>query len=336
MNKYEILFKESPVSIVNFKLNKDNEPMILSANEEFLNTFTQNKKEKSIINTNLNELIVPKNKTDESNLFDKRTNKGLKNHGVVERKTKNGLRKFAYRSISYNQKKGFAMYVDVSEKLQQTEYVSVLNRIMRHNIRNELTVLMSITNYVKQSIEDKDTRKKCEKLEKSYQRLNRLSQESNTINNIIKQTDYLRVINLKTQIKTGLSECDIDINCVRVNIPSDIHIKAGMELYHAFSALIDNAVRYNDNPDPCVDIYIDEQTSEYIKLHIKDNGPGINKQEKSVINGSKKISTLNHGSGLGLWLSKWVVELYNGKLRIQDNVEEKGTTIQIKLYKAEY
>lgn len=333
MNKYEILFEESPASIVNFKLNENNEPIIISANKKFLKTFTHNKKEKDIINTNLNKLIVPKSKKEESRLFDKRTNEGSKNHGIVERKTRNGLRKFAYRSISYNEKKGFAMYVDVTEKVQQNEHINVLNRIMRHNIRNELTVLMGLTKYVEQSVKDEDTKKRCKKLENSYQRLNRLSQESSTINNIIKNTDYLRIINIKTQIKTSLSECEINTNCVNVNIPSDIYVKAGTELYHAFSALIDNAIRYNDNPDPFVDIYIHKQTPEYVILHIKDNGPGINKQEKSVINENNTISTLNHGSGLGLWLSKWVVELYNGKIRIQNNIEGGGTIIQIKLYK---
>lgn len=105
MNKYEILFEEFPASIVNFKLNENNDPIIISANKKFLKIFTHNKKEKDIINTNLNKLIVPKSKKEESRLFDKRTNEGSKNHGIVERKTINGLRKFAYRSISYNEKR---------------------------------------------------------------------------------------------------------------------------------------------------------------------------------------------------------------------------------------
>ena len=53
-----------------------------------------------------------------------------------------------------------------------------------------------------------------------------------------------------------------------------------------------------------------------VELAVADNGPGIPETEQRVLADEAQISPLSHGSGLGLWLVKWLTESYGGSLAI--------------------
>lgn len=111
----------------------------------------------------------------------------------------------------------------------------------------------------------------------------------------------------------------------------DITVKAGDELYSIFESIIDNAIRYNNSKDPKVEIYT-RNRDKYIEICIKDNGPGIPRDERNIVNKNTKISKLHHSSGLVLWLAKWLIEKYRGEITIDDD-EYCGSTVKLKLLK---
>lgn len=332
MNKFNQLYKNIPTPIVNFKFENEKEPIIISANKSFIDTFTEIEDENKIIGQNLNTLIVPENKTNESKMFDEKSKKGIKNRDYIERKTPKGIKRFAYRSISYDEDEVFAMYTDITDEIQKSEQINVLNRILRHNLRNELNVIMGLNHTIKNQTTNKDINNYCDKISKKISCLTRLTSESKTINDVLSSNNKLKILNLNTQIKYGLKECesDFDTSPININVPLDITVKSGDKLYVVIESLIDNALRYNNSQNPNINIFISKKTNEHIIFSIKDNGPGIEKQEKDIINNKKEISELNHGSGLGLWLSKWIIEKYGGKINIHIN-DCGGTTIDIKL-----
>ena len=72
-----------------------------------------------------------------------------------------------------------------------------------------------------------------------------------------------------------------------------------------------------------------EVDDEFAAVTISDNGPGIPPEEWAVVTGDTEISQLEHGSGLGLWLVRWVTEGYGGELTYHER--EPGSTISIRL-----
>ena len=331
MNKFKKLFNDTPIPIVEFKLNTEKIPIIISVNKAFMNKFTIKNNKKELVGKSLNKLIVPDEKINESRKFDEKTLNGIKNCEIIERKTPKGIKKFAYRSISYNDKKGFAFYTDITDNIQKTEHIDVLNRILRHNLRNELNIIMGLNTIINKETNNTDIQNYCSKLNNSTSRLKRLTEEAKIIKNITKENTKLNVLNLKTQIKYAIDMCsnNLDISCINLDISSDTTIKSGEKIHFVFESLIDNAIRYNNSNTPYVKIFAKEY-NEYVDICIEDNGPGIPKEEIHIINQDEKISELKHGSGLGLWLSKWIIETYNGKL-IVDNNMCGGTTIKIRL-----
>ncbi|MCK4956873.1 MAG: ATP-binding protein, partial [Candidatus Cloacimonetes bacterium] len=72
-------------------------------------------------------------------------------------------------------------------------------------------------------------------------------------------------------------------------------------------------------------------TDNYITLQITDSGHGIpnNKLDKIFnINYTSKTNNKNSGYGLGLALTKTIIEKCNGKIEVESQIE-KGTTFKL-------
>lgn len=330
MSEFRELFDEFPSSIVKFKLIDNNEPLIIDANERFINKFTTFEKKSDIEGLYLNKLIVPENKETQSRKFDNNTDIGNKNNKIIKRKTPNGIRIFSYQSIPYKENKGFAIYTDVTEDIQNREHINVLNRVIRHNLRSRLNIIKAHNTNIENKTKSVEIKENCNVISDAISRLVNLSNEAKTINNVLDKTQTNSVINLNTQVSYALHNCknDIDISYVYVNIPPNTVIKAGDKLHAVVESLVDNAIRHNTSTNPKVNIEFNEINDKYCTLSIIDNGPGIPKSEVDIINQNKEITPLNHSSGLGLWLSKWIIGKYKGDVKIDENYHN-GSKVDI-------
>ncbi|WP_077152342.1 sensor histidine kinase [Halorubrum tropicale] len=138
------------------------------------------------------------------------------------------------------------------------------------------------------------------------------------------------VTDLIDEYREVYSEADIELLDLE-----NVRVHADRRLQTALDHLIENALLYTDQAEPHVQVSVstDDNTSEWVRLEIKDNGPGIPDKEWSVIVGNGEITQLEHGTGLGLWLVKWLVDTYGGDLEYSDN-ELGGSTVTISLRKA--
>lgn len=113
--------------------------------------------------------------------------------------------------------------------------------------------------------------------------------------------------------------------------PANAEIIASVDagkLKVAFQNLVENAVRYTKEGGHIV-IRIIKETGD-IKVSIKDDGIGIPEEEKKDIfarffRASNAFKKIEKGSGLGLFISKGIIEKHGGKIWFESN-EGKGTT----------
>jgi len=135
------LFQELEDAVVKFEL-VESDPVIIDANDAFDDVFGHNGE--TVIGEPLNELIVPAAKREEAAQFDQQTEEGQSNAAIVERMTDEGERKFVYRGVPYKQNYGFAIYSDITDDLQRERHLDVLHRVLRHNLRNDLNVVLGM------------------------------------------------------------------------------------------------------------------------------------------------------------------------------------------------
>jgi signal transduction histidine kinase len=137
-------------------------------------------------------------------------------------------------------------------------------------------------------------------------------------NNVSLQLKYL-IDEKQIVIKPDFSECptflmaDIHLNSVLLNILS-------------------NAVKYaSEDPETVKFIEVTtKRDNETRSIIIKDNGIGFdsNFQKEKLFKPFKRFHHEKTGSGIGLFLTKLIVENYNGKIQIDSRVG-KGTTVKI-------
>jgi len=121
---------------------------------------------------------------------------------------------------------------------------------------------------------------------------------------------------------------------VSVDIDSELMVKADiLYLEELLNNIIENAIIYNkDNGE----IHISaEKTKEFIKISISDTGIGLQEDQlEQVFNEFYKVDASRHvfeSSGLGLTISKRIVELHGGTIWIESNGKNKGITVNFTL-----
>ncbi|WP_347921796.1 ATP-binding protein [Pontimicrobium sp. SW4] len=94
--------------------------------------------------------------------------------------------------------------------------------------------------------------------------------------------------------------------------------------------ILSNAFKYNSNTGTITVTIVNDL--HYINLEISDTGKGMSKDEvKRIFERFYRVeSSEEKGSGIGLALTKELVDLHNGKISV-DSVKHKGTTFKVRL-----
>jgi signal transduction histidine kinase len=106
-----------------------------------------------------------------------------------------------------------------------------------------------------------------------------------------------------------------------------------LSLGNSIQNLIENAVVYNDQVDKRIEIRVFAEGKK-VKMIVADNGPGISESESLRVfdrfyRGEK--AKRMPGSGLGLFLTKSMVEAHSGTIRLLKDLNAKGCQIEIAL-----
>ncbi|KOP24231.1 chemotaxis protein CheY [Hapalosiphon sp. MRB220] len=104
-----------------------------------------------------------------------------------------------------------------------------------------------------------------------------------------------------------------------------------LELHRLFTNLIGNAIKFTDKGSVTISLVASTTDDSYISIKIVDTGSGIPVEEQATLferfrQGSHKRS----GSGLGLYLSRRIVEAHKGSIEVSSEVG-KGSIFTVKL-----
>jgi signal transduction histidine kinase len=105
----------------------------------------------------------------------------------------------------------------------------------------------------------------------------------------------------------------------------------------AISKLIDNAILYTEKGGVSVEAgLIKEDKKDFLQIKIKDTGIGITKEDMGKIfrifsRGKEGVGMHPNGSGLGLYIAKEYIEIHQGKIEVQSQGKDKGSTFIITL-----
>jgi signal transduction histidine kinase len=97
-------------------------------------------------------------------------------------------------------------------------------------------------------------------------------------------------------------------------------------MHQLFQNLIDNGLKFNDKPEPIIQINCTTEENKYL-FSIKDNGIGIEEQyHRKIFEMFQRLSKNDYpGTGMGLSICQKIIEINKGKLWLESKPGE-GTT----------
>ena len=212
---------------------------------------------------------------------------------------------------------------------QREQRLQVLNRVLRHNLRNRLGIVIGYADSIREWSDDDEVDNAANNIIQSSQELENLSKKARHIESLTGRIDTVSVDVVGT-IEAVIA--DINGSYPEIDVTSTLPEEAWVETVHglemAIENICENACEHNDSDDPFVDITV-TKSEEKVRIEIADNGPGIPEYEWAVLI-EEKESALKHGSGLGLWLTKWVIDQSGGDLNIRDN-KPRGSVVSFEL-----
>jgi signal transduction histidine kinase len=209
--------------------------------------------------------------------------------------------------------------IDVTDREIRRQRIQVLNRILRHNLRNNVDVIKANAEVAAADGQSSDS--PFETIYDAAEELEGLSLDARRIQNLITESEAPKtsvaiestlqtVVETAVETRRGQATVAIDVPAVTVQTNERL-------LQFALENVIENAVEHTDSVDPRIEVR-GSVTPTGFRLRILDDGPGIPESEREVLETGRE-EPLAHATSMGLWGTKWAVETLGGTLSIGES-----------------
>jgi PAS domain S-box-containing protein len=223
---------------------------------------------------------------------------------------------------------------DVTERKRREQRLSVFSRVLRHNLRNQLNVVLGHGERLRDSVPEKQR----ETVETILETVEDLVETSRKVQQL--QTALDGDVHDVTVFDTGdlLTAVAVDAReeYSRATVGTDVgpdapSVVASASLADALWQLVENAVEHNEG-GATVRLAVAREAGaerDWTRIQVADDGPGIPDHEIAVLEMDEE-DPLKHGRGLGLWTVKWIVDRSGGELAFGES-ELGGTEARVAL-----
>jgi len=255
----------------------------------------------------------------------------------VRRETKHGPRELLLRAVPIEREArvsdAYAVYTDITKRKQREQQLQVLNRILRHNLRNDMNLIQGHASNLVDELAGRDAAADARKIEETAAGLVEMSQKADKINKLSQRggvSHRADVVSIVEDVSETVQETSLDA-VIATELPESAMVLAPTQLDVAIRELCENAIKHTTNRTPEVTIRVSpaDASSDSIEIEILDIGPGIPEDERAVLAEGGE-TPFRHGSGLGLWMINWIVASVGGEVDITDN-EPHGSIVTLTL-----
>jgi len=205
---------------------------------------------------------------------------------------------------------------DVTDRELREQRLAVLNRVLRHNLRNEVDVVKSHA----ESLAQRDA--PVAPIIDAADTIASLGHQAHRIDQYVSESTDDVHVDLEAITRSVLGTIDVDGTDVTVERSDAATLTTNRRaVVGALESALDNAVEYAETG---VAVTFEPQSDGCV-VRVSDDGPGIPDWELASLDAGTE-SQLQHSTGLGLWQLKWAVTTLNGDLSFDTT---DGTTVEI-------
>ncbi len=213
---------------------------------------------------------------------------------------------------------------DITDLRLREQRLNVLNRILRHNLRNCMTVIQGNLSAIESKVKNTDAvETHLEPINNRIEQLVSISNKAAKLESLLDDVDDKNTgVNLKPAVDSVATELSAVYPqaSIKTIIPEEsVTVDYDTGIYFAISEAVENAIVHNDGPPDEVNVTIELlKLPTWIAIRVVDNGPGIPKQERKSLEVGEETEIM-HASSIGLWVVYWIVKASGGDVMISDN-----------------
>jgi len=217
--------------------------------------------------------------------------------------------------------------IRVGELARERQKLAVLNRIVRHNLRNDAQVLLGNSEVLAAELDHDRLGGLADAIATKATSLASMNEKLGSFQAAIDHDrNDERPIDLGETVTTvveDLLEASPEAT-IETDVPDGLTVRADDKLADALREAIENALVHGGGNVTVTAA----RTDEGVEISVADDGPGIPDHELASIVEGAEITQLEHGTGVGLWVLRTIVDAYDATLSFDT---DDGTTVTIRL-----
>ncbi|WP_246987715.1 PAS domain S-box protein [Halorientalis marina] len=246
---------------------------------------------------------------------------------------------YALISVGEDGVAGAGITRDISDRERREQRLQVLDRILRHNLRNDLNAVLGNAELLERRFRQHDDEYGVDiarSIQGQTDRLVEMSREIRAIQHALERDRMdrpeLDAVALVERVVAPFRAAESDVT-IELDLPEQARVEGNEALELAVSNLVENAIEHNDRPEPEIEVGLRERDSDrgdWYELFVADDGPGIPEGEQVALQTDAEVTPLKHGTGIGLWAVAWIVSSFDGTVDISDR-DPRGTVVTLGL-----
>ena len=221
------------------------------------------------------------------------------------------------------------------EKMQQ-EFINMA----AHELRTPIQPILGLADVLRDSISDSGRAKLLNVIMRNAKRLQRLSSDLLDVSKIegsalkLSKSQFDLTEKIENTINDIENSFDVETKKnVKIIFRSSgpISIFADRDrIFQVLSNLFNNAVKFTGNGIVTVGATLSNSPNKQVIVTVTDTGVGISPEIMPKLF-SKFVTTSNQGTGLGLFISKGIIEAHGGRIWAENNQSGMGSTFSFSL-----
>ncbi len=214
---------------------------------------------------------------------------------------------------------------EVTDLARRQQRLEVLNRIMRHNMRNDMTVVQGCADEICDRA-DEETADLSATIARRAESLLAISEKAVEIDRLLAEGGERRVVDLESfvgdrvgQVASRFPEATVELSLESASVCTVPRLLAPV-----LEEVVENAL---EHAGPGADVAVTaSREDDGARVEVADDGPGIPDLEVATLESGRE-TPLEHATSLGLWFIHWGTRSLGGRVDIETT--NGGSTVAV-------
>ncbi|ELZ97977.1 signal-transducing histidine kinase-like protein [Haloferax mucosum ATCC BAA-1512] len=210
-----------------------------------------------------------------------------------------------------------AIQSDITESVLTRQRLGVLNRMLRHNLRNRVNVIEGYAAVIRSDATDESLIAAADNILSASAELAIVADKAQTVADLLESEGTARRVTDMVAVSVDHAESQYPDATVSSTVESECSRVVDNRLRVAIDELVSNALEHGGGTVH-IDVFPSSTDSTKLVVRVSDDGPGLPQTEWEVIERGEE-TPLEHGTGMGLWLVNWVVTKVGGSMALESS-----------------